>query len=71
MGADSCDACGETVSIAGGIGGFWSQSQDKTEGLTLELADGSEWFLCDDCIDQLPDDNDVTAADVRDLPTWQ
>lgn len=71
MGTEACDACGETVRIAGGIADFWSRSRDQTEGLALELADGSEWFLCDDCIDQLPDDREVTAADVRELPTWR
>jgi hypothetical protein len=64
---DPCEACGQSVSIAGGIASFWSLSRDKTEGMTLELADGTEWFLCDDCIDQLPTDHEVTADDVRDL----
>ena len=68
MAKESCDGCGRTVTIAGGISDFWSLSRDTTEGLALELADGSEWFLCNDCIEQLPDDHDVTAADVRDLP---
>ncbi|MFD1586140.1 hypothetical protein ACFR9U_04035 [Halorientalis brevis] len=68
MAKESCDGCGRTVTIAGGISDFWSLSRDKTEGLLLELADGSEWFLCNDCIEQLPDDRDVTAADVRELP---
>jgi hypothetical protein len=70
MAKESCDGCGQGVTIAGGISDFWSLSRDKTEGLLLELADGSEWFLCNDCIEQLPDDRDVTAADVRDLPEW-
>jgi hypothetical protein len=34
----------------------------------LELADGTEHFLCHDCIDDLPDDREVTAADVEALP---
>jgi len=70
MAKDSCDGCGRGVTIAGGISSFWSLSRDKTEGLALELADGTEWFLCTDCIEQLPDDRDVTASDVRDLPEW-
>ena len=35
---------------------------------TLESdTDGSEHFLCFDCIARLPDDRDVTAADVEAL----
>jgi hypothetical protein len=67
MGGDDCDVCGESVSVAGGISGMWSRSPDRTEGMHLELADGSEWFLCESCIDDLPDDETVTAADVEAL----
>ena len=68
MATRPCDGCGRKVSIAGGIGAIWSRSQDPTEGIILELADGTEHFLCYDCIDQLPDDRDVTAGDVAALP---
>jgi hypothetical protein len=68
MAYEPCDACGRSVQIAGGIANFWSFSGDKTEGLALELADGTDWFLCYDCIEKLPDDRDVTAADVEGLP---
>jgi hypothetical protein len=34
----------------------------------LELADDTEWLLCQDCLEQLPDDREITAADVRELP---
>jgi hypothetical protein len=67
MGKDICDGCGETVHIGGGIGNFWSQNSRQTEGMTLELADGTEHFLCYDCMDRLPDDRDVTADDVNAL----
>ncbi|PSQ01357.1 hypothetical protein BRC92_10925 [Halobacteriales archaeon QS_4_69_31] len=63
----TCDGCGEDVSIAGGIGGFWSSDADASGGMTLELTDGSEHFLCHDCMDRLPDDYEPTAADVADL----
>ncbi|PSP26060.1 hypothetical protein BRC64_12510 [Halobacteriales archaeon QH_10_67_22] len=62
-----CDGCGERVSIAGGIANLWSFDGDSTDGLTLELADGSEHFLCYDCIERLPDDVEPTAEDVADL----
>lgn len=68
MTSEPCDGCGTKVRIAGGIGDFWSFSSGSTGGLELELADGSEWFLCHDCVDALPDDREVTAADVEALP---
>jgi len=68
MTSEPCDGCGTKVRIAGGIGDFWSLSSGSTGGLALELADGSEWFLCHDCVDDLPDDREVTAADVEGLP---
>ena len=62
-----CDGCHEKVNVAGGIGGFWSSDSRPTEGMTLELADGSEHFLCYDCMDRLPDDREPTTDDVADL----
>jgi len=35
--------------------------------MTLELVDGSEFFLCFDCMEALPDDTEPTADDVVDL----
>ena len=67
MAKTTCDGCGDTVKIAGGIANLWTLESDRTEGLTLELADGSEFFLCYDCIDRLPDDEAVTAEDVAAL----
>ena len=65
MSGDRCDACGREVSIAGGIANFWTMEHTETEGLTLEFEDGSEHFLCFDCIEALPDY--PTGADVDDL----
>ncbi|MEF8976824.1 MAG: hypothetical protein V5A21_11420 [Halapricum sp.] len=67
MTTQPCDGCGEDVRIAGGIGDFWSQAGGSTGGVTLELADGSEHFLCFDCIEQLPESRDATAADIERL----
>jgi hypothetical protein len=63
----SCDGCGAEVSIAGGITTFWSGESDGTDGLLLELADGSDHFLCYDCIERLPDEREPTAEDVSEL----
>ena len=62
-----CDGCGDRVRIAGGIGDFWSFETESTGGMTLELDDGGEFFLCHDCIARLPDDRVVTSEDVQSL----
>lgn len=67
MTTEPCDACGRTVRIGGGIGDFWTLEGGSTGGMTLELADGSEFFLCFDCIDELPDDREPTREDVAAL----
>lgn len=67
MTTDPCDGCGREVRIAGGIGDMWSSDQSATGGMTLELADGTEHFLCSDCIERLPDDREVRAEDVAAL----
>ncbi|MFB6106483.1 MAG: hypothetical protein ABEJ70_05885 [Halobacteriaceae archaeon] len=65
---DTCDACRREVPIAGGIANFWTMDHTETGGLTLEFeSDGTEHFLCFDCIAALPDD--PTAADVAALRT--
>jgi hypothetical protein len=64
---DPCDACGREVPVAGGIANIWTRESVETEGLALELADGSEHFLCFDCIEELPDDREPTAEDVTTL----
>jgi hypothetical protein len=67
MATQRCDGCGEKVKIAGGIANLWTLEADRTGGIELELADGSEHFLCFACIDELPDDREVTAEDVADI----
>jgi len=63
MASETCEGCGEQVTIAGGIANIWTLEHDATGGMTLEFdSDGSEHFLCFDCIDRLPDD--PSAADV-------
>jgi hypothetical protein len=62
---ERCGACGREVPVAGGIANFWTLDHTETGGLTLELRDGSEHFLCFACIDDLPDD--PTTADVAAL----
>jgi hypothetical protein len=68
MARQPCDGCGKQVSIAGGIANLWTMEKDTTGGIELELADGSEFFLCFDCIERLPEDRDATAEDVAQLP---
>lgn len=67
MARQPCDGCGKQVSIAGGIANLWTMEKDTTGGIELELADGSEYFLCFECIERLPDDHDVTSEDVANL----
>lgn len=65
MASEPCDACGADVPIGGGISGFWTSEPQRTGGMTLELTDGTEHFLCFPCIERLPDD--PSAVDVRSL----
>jgi hypothetical protein len=67
MARQRCDGCNRQVSIAGGIANLWTMEKDTTDGIDLELADGTEHFLCFECIERLPDDHDVTAEDVANL----
>lgn len=62
---EPCDACGDQVPISGSFANLWDFDQQTTGGISLELADGSEFFLCFQCIERLPEDRDVTAADVE------
>ena len=64
MTKEPCDGCGIPVRIGGGIADFWTLETGSTEGITLELADGSEHFLCYDCIERLPHDREIRAEDV-------
>ncbi|MCU4718746.1 DUF7561 family protein [Halapricum hydrolyticum] len=67
MSTQRCDGCNERTRIAGGISDFWSQAGGSSGGVTLELADGSEHFLCFECVERLPEDRAVTAADIKAL----
>jgi len=67
MAKQPCEGCGQSVNIGGGIANIWTLENKQTEGMTLELADGTEHFLCYDCMDRLPDDRNVTAEDVAAL----
>jgi hypothetical protein len=71
MTTEQCDGCGRDVRIAGGIADIWQFDHAPTGGITLELADGSEHFLCLDCIERLPDDREPTAEDVAALPEYE
>jgi len=66
MATQPCDGCGRPVSVAGGIANLWSFEKSTTDGLQLELADGTDHFLCFECVDDLPDD--AAEADVDALP---
>lgn len=63
--ARRCDGCGSEVPVAGGIANFWTMDTTTTGGMTLELGDGSEFVLCFECIEALPED--ATEADVAAL----
>jgi hypothetical protein len=67
MASQECDGCGEAVTIAGGISGLWSSDNAATGGIELELVDGTQHFLCYDCVERLPDEGPVTAEDVSAL----
>jgi hypothetical protein len=66
MATQPCDGCGRPVSVAGGIANLWSFEKSTTQGLQLELTDGTDHFLCFECVDDLPDE--ATEADVEALP---
>ncbi len=63
--SERCEGCGDSVRVAGGIGDIWTMDPTGTGGMTLDFADSSEFFLCFDCIDALPDEPD--AGDVAAL----
>jgi hypothetical protein len=67
MASQQCDGCGDDVNLGGGISGLFDSDPEPTGGMTLELADGSEHFLCFECIERLPDDREPTADDVAGL----
>jgi len=67
MSKTSCDGCGRTVTISGGIANLWSWHDAGTvgTGITLELEDGSSHLLCYPCLEAIPDY--PTAEDVERL----
>jgi len=67
MASEPCAVCGTEVRIAGGIGDLWSFAFESTQGMTLDLVDGSTFFLCFDCMERLPGDEEPTAEDVERL----
>lgn len=67
MSKEACEACGRDVHVAGGISGLFQTDHEPTDGMTLELADGTEHFLCMECIGRLPEDREPTAEDVAAL----
>ncbi|UWG49038.1 Uncharacterized protein HSRCO_2782 [Halanaeroarchaeum sp. HSR-CO] len=62
---ERCAVCGRDVPIAGGIANFWTLDHTETGGMTLELEDGTEHFLCFSCMESLPDH--PTEADIEAL----
>lgn len=65
MASEPCDGCGSEVPIGGGISGLWSADPQGTGGMTLEFDDGTEFFLCFECIAALPEH--PSADDVADI----
>ncbi|THE66734.1 hypothetical protein D8Y22_01005 [Salinadaptatus halalkaliphilus] len=68
MVTNSCDGCGRTVSVAGGMENIWTFGEDDgSEGtaMTLELADGTSHLLCYPCLEALPEE--PTADDIARL----
>lgn len=66
MSKRTCDGCGRRVRIGGNRGNLWQFDTASPEGITLELTDGTEHFLCFACVDALPEE--PTAAAVDSLP---
>lgn len=68
MARDTCDGCGRTVTVAGGIANLWTFGEDdgsQGSAMTLEFENGSDHLLCYPCIAALPDE--PTDADVARL----
>jgi hypothetical protein len=55
MSSKRCEGCGDRVRVAGGIGDMWN-APSPSGGMTVEFDDGSEFFLCFECIEALPDE---------------
>lgn len=68
MTADPCEGCGRSVHIAGGTENLWTHSSGRGGGMTLELDDGNEYFLCFQCVEELPED--ATSEDIDALEPY-
>ncbi|MFC4246942.1 hypothetical protein ACFOZ7_08010 [Natribaculum luteum] len=71
MAKQSCDGCGRTISVAGGIANIWTFGRNagsETTGMTLEFEDGTSYLLCFPCIESLPEH--PTADDVDALEPY-
>ena len=63
MAHETCDACGETVPIGGGIAAMWATDPKPTGGLALSFPDGAERFVCFECLETLRQDPTPAAID--------
>lgn len=64
MSSDPCDGCGTQVRIRGGIADLWTFADSDGGGMVLTFdSDGSEHFLCYDCMERLPDDPNAGDVD--------
>lgn len=61
-----CAGCQRRVHVGGNRGNFWRFDAANPQGITLELRDESEHFLCFDCVEALPEE--PAATDVASLP---
>lgn len=68
MTSDPCEGCGRDVKIAGGTENVWDLGSGQGGGMTLELDDDTEYFLCFACVESLPED--ATSEDVAALEAY-
>lgn len=66
MASRTCEGCSRDVRIGGGMANLWTLEGGTTAGMTVELDDGTEYFLCFECVEALP--NEPTNSDVDQLP---
>lgn len=67
MGSETCDGCGRTINVSGGMSNLWTLERSQTTGMVLELDDETTYLLCFDCLEELP--AEPTAADIEGLPS--
>lgn len=61
----TCDSCNRGVSLATGRENVWVLEGQSTEGLMIEVDDGTDYVLCSSCLQELP--TDPTIEDVEQL----